>query len=98
MASPAGRRAAPRPTAPQGPRRGPSCPKGAANEVSAGAPLLSPGLLLLPPPLAARPCLLHAEVELLDVVLLAQPRAGVFHDDAAVLEHIAVVGDVEGHV
>ena len=38
------------------------------------------------------------EVELLDVVLLAQPLAGVFHDDAAVLQHVAVVGDVERHV
>src|SRR5881227_546010 len=39
----------------------------------------SPGLLPLPAPLAARAGFLHAEVELLDVVLLAQPLAGVFH-------------------
>src|SRR5436190_11270913 len=58
----------------------------------------SPGLLPLPAPLAARAGFLHAEIELLDVVLLAQPRAGVLHDDAAVLEDVAVVGDVERHV
>ena len=60
--------------------------------------LLIASLLLLPAPLAAHAGFLHAEVELLDVVLLAQPRAGVFHHDAAVLEHVAVVGDVERHV
>src|SRR5690349_19577969 len=32
-----------------------------------------PGFLFLPAPLAARTVFLHAEVELLDVVLLAQP-------------------------
>jgi hypothetical protein len=59
---------------------------------------LSAGLLLLPAPLAANAFFLHAEVELLDVVLLAQHRAAVFHDDAAVLQHVAVVGHVERHV
>src|SRR6185369_720855 len=58
----------------------------------------SPGLFPLPAPVAARAGFLHAEVELLDVVLLAQPLAGVFHDDAAVLEDVAVVGDIERHV
>jgi hypothetical protein len=52
----------------------------------------------LPAPLAAHASFLHAEVELLDVVLLAQVGAGVFHHDAAVFQHIAVVGGVERHV
>jgi hypothetical protein len=50
----------------------------------------SPGLLLLPAAFTANAGFLHAEVELLDVVLFAQHRAGVFHHDAAVLEHVAV--------
>src|SRR5688572_24993007 len=58
----------------------------------------SPILLLLPPALAAHAGFLHAQVELLDVVLLAQAGAGVFHHDAAVLQHVAVVGGVERHV
>src|SRR5438105_15270103 len=58
----------------------------------------SPRLLLLPPPLAAHPGLLHAEVELLDVLLVAQAGARVFHHDAAVLQYVAVVGGVERHV
>src|SRR3954470_11245421 len=58
----------------------------------------SPCLLLLPPPLPPHPHLLHPQVELLDVFLLAQPRAGVFHHDAPGLQHVAVVRDVQGHV
>src|SRR5438046_1061615 len=58
----------------------------------------SPSLLLLPAPLASNALFLHAEIELLDVVLLAQSGAIVFHHDAAVFEHIAVVGCVQRHV
>src|SRR5436190_5403137 len=58
----------------------------------------SPCLLALPAPLAARAGFLHAEIELLDVVLLAQALAGVFHDDAAILQDVAVIGDVERHL
>src|SRR5574338_1661722 len=57
-----------------------------------------PGLPLLPAPLAARAAFLDAEIELADVFLLAQRRATVLHDDAPVLEHVAVVGGVERHV
>src|SRR3990167_6576061 len=57
-----------------------------------------PCLFLFPAPLAAHAGFLHAEVELLDVLLLAQAIAAIFHDDAAVLQHIAVVRGVEGHV
>src|SRR3989344_5358480 len=63
-----------------------------------GACCLSPGFLLFPAPVGAHALLLHAEVELLDVLLLAQPRAGVFHHDAAVLQHVAVVRCIERHV
>src|SRR4029453_1472586 len=59
--------------------------------------LSAPRLALLPAPRPARPGFLQAEVELLDVLLLAQPRAAVFHDDATVLEHVAVVGHVDRH-
>src|SRR3990167_5499232 len=57
-----------------------------------------PCLFLFPAQLAAHAGFLHAEVELLDVLLLAQAIAAIFHDDAAVLQHIAVVRGVEGHV
>src|SRR5215471_5668903 len=59
---------------------------------------LSPRLALLPAPLAPRTLFLEAEVEFLDVFLLQQPLAAVGHDDAADLEHVAVVGGFEWHV
>src|SRR5215475_7279071 len=59
---------------------------------------LSPRLALLPAPLAARALFLDAEIEFLDVFLLQQPLAGVGHDDAADLEHVAEVGGHERHV
>src|SRR5574343_841816 len=59
---------------------------------------LPPGFLLLPASLAAHAGFLHAEVELLDVLLLAQAGTGVFHHDAPVLQHIAVVRGIERHV
>src|SRR3989344_2210234 len=59
---------------------------------------LSPGLLFLPAPLSAYADIFHPKVELLDVVLLAQALAAVFHHDAAVFQHIAVVRCVERHV
>src|SRR5262245_18757849 len=37
-----------------------------------------------------------AEVELLDVAMLAQALGGAVEHDAAVLHHVGVVGDVEG--
>ena len=59
----------------------------------------SPHLLSLPAPRAADAGLLDAQVELLDVFLLEQPRAGVFHHDAADLQHIAVArAMVQRHV
>src|SRR6476660_2444640 len=57
-----------------------------------------PSLALLPAPLAAGALFLDAEVEFLDVLLLQQPLAGVGHHDAADLEHVAVVGGLQGHV
>src|SRR6185369_7649199 len=57
-----------------------------------------PVLLLFPAPLAARAGFLHAQVELLDVVLLPQTLAGVFHHDASVFQDVAMVGGVERHV
>src|SRR5436309_10474872 len=58
----------------------------------------SPSFALLPTPLAAHTGAVDAEVELAHVVLLAQPRAGVFQHDAAVLQHVAVVGHVQCHL
>src|SRR5581483_6321971 len=58
----------------------------------------SPGLPLLPAPLAARTLLLDAEIELLDVLFFHQSRARVGHDDAADFEHVAVVADLQRHV
>src|SRR6266436_788223 len=58
----------------------------------------APCLFPLPPLRAADTALLHAEIELLDVVLLEQPGAGVFHHDAADLQDVSVVGDVQRHV
>src|SRR5258708_31657855 len=59
---------------------------------------LSPGLALLPPPLAAHALVLDAEIEFLDVFFLQQPLAGVRHDDAADFQHIAEVGSLQRHV
>src|SRR5215469_12698894 len=58
----------------------------------------SPHLLALPATGAADARVLDAEIELLDVVLLEQARAGVLHHDAPHLQHVAVVSEVEGHV
>src|SRR5947209_14088423 len=60
--------------------------------------LSTPGLALLPAPLAASALFLDAEIEFLDVFLLQQPRAGVGHDDAADLQHVTVVGSLQRHV
>src|SRR5690606_19980631 len=57
-----------------------------------------PGLLLFPASLAARAGFLDAEVELADVFLVAQRRAGVLHDDSSVFQDVSVVGRVERHV
>src|SRR3954463_2515616 len=52
-----------------------ACSLAASQRFIAGGVRSSPGLLALPAPLAARAGFLHAEVELLDVVLLAQALA-----------------------
>src|SRR5262245_50611317 len=46
---------------------------------------------------AAPPAAGLAQVELLDVRMVAQPRAVAVENDAAVLQHVAVVGDNECH-
>src|SRR5512145_1623209 len=56
---------------------------------------LPPHLLFLPSPLAAHARLLDPQVKLADVFLLPQPRALVLHDDAAHLQHIAVIAQVQ---
>src|SRR5215831_14631464 len=61
-------------------------------------PSSSPHLLALPAAGAADARVLDAEIELLDVVLLEQASARVFHHDAPHLQHVAVVSEVEGHV
>src|SRR5262245_2653412 len=55
----------------------------------------SPGLALLPAPLAACACFFHAEVKLLHVLLFAQACASVLENDAAHFEDIPVVGNCE---
>src|SRR5215470_12026150 len=70
---------------------------GVSTHISA-LPSSSPHLLALPAAGAADARVLDAEIELFDVVLLEQPRAGVLHHDAPDLQHVAVVGEVEGHV
>src|SRR5713226_8529605 len=61
-------------------------------------PASAPCLLSLPAARPADTAFLDTQIELLDVVLLEQPGAGVLHDDAAHLQDIAVIGDVQGHV
>src|SRR5512145_757037 len=46
---------------------------------------------------AARPAAGLAQVELLDVGMVAQARTVAIEHDAAVLQHVAVVGDGEGN-
>src|SRR5882757_7402231 len=58
----------------------------------------SPGLAFLPAPLAACALFLDAEIEFLDVFLLEEPGAGIGHDDAPDLQHVAKVGGLQGHV
>src|SRR5215510_15375415 len=77
-----------------GPGRGGAC---VATLIS-DPPSSSPHLLALPAAGAADARVLDAEIELLDVVLLEQARAGILHHDAPHLQHVAVVGEVEGHV
>src|SRR5215468_4474250 len=66
--------------------------------ISRPSPSSSPHLLAFPAAGASDARVLDAEIELLDVVLLEQARAGVLHHDAPHLQHVAVVGEVEGHV
>src|SRR5713101_611971 len=58
----------------------------------------TPRFLPLPAPRAANAAFLHAEIELLDVVLLQQPRAGIFHHDATDFQDVSVIGDVQRHI
>src|SRR5690349_16843349 len=52
---------------------------------------LTPRLLLFPAPFAARAGLFRPEIKFLDVLRPHQPLAGIVHDDAADLEHVAVI-------
>src|SRR6266850_7081059 len=68
-------------------------PRFARNDI-----LSSPRFPFLPAPFTARAGFLHAEVELLDVFLLAQPRASVLENDAAHFKDIPVVGGCQREV
>src|SRR5713101_9463628 len=57
----------------------------------------SPHLALLPAALAARAGFLGAEIELLDILALHQPLAGIRHHDPADLEHIAALRRLQRH-
>src|SRR4029453_13834329 len=63
---------------------------GGAGGGAARAAWSTPCLLPLPAARAADARFLQAQVELADVVLLQEPRAGVLHDDAAHLQHVAI--------
>src|SRR3546814_16658219 len=58
----------------------------------------APGLALFPAPLAPHALFLHAKIEFLDVFLVQQPGAGIGHDDAADLQHIAVMRRMQRHI
>src|SRR3982074_2698473 len=62
-----------------------------AEPVFSANSLSTPRFLLLPAPLAPRAFFLGAEIEFLDVLGMHQPLATVVHDDAADLQHIAVM-------
>src|ERR1700730_7909469 len=51
--------------------------------LTSNAPFSSPHLLPFPAPRAADALVLDAEVELLDVVLFEETRAGIFHHETA---------------
>src|SRR3970282_267765 len=71
----------------------------ARRATASSAPCRSPPLLLpLPSALPPHPGGPHAEVELLDVLLLREVGAGVLHDDAPHLQHVAEFGDRQRHV
>src|SRR5262249_9382159 len=53
---------------------------------------------LLPAPLPTRALLLSAEIELPNVVLHHQAHAGICHHNAADLQHVAVVSNLQRHV
>src|SRR5262249_5587972 len=59
---------------------------------------LAPCLALLPAALPTSAVLLDPQIELPNVVLGHEARAGVSHDDAADLQHVAVVTDLQRHV
>src|SRR5215475_2869256 len=52
--------------------------------------------VLLDVAIAAAALAAAAEIELADILVTAQPLGRAVEDDAAVLDHVAVVGDVEG--
>src|ERR1043166_310141 len=64
---------------------------------SSAKSFLTPRFLLLPAPLSPRARFLGAEVKFLDVLRIHQPLAGIVHDDAADLQHIAVMGRFQRH-
>src|SRR5690606_14341780 len=61
-------------------------------------PALATFVVLNVPKALALPRQAHAEVECLDVLVLAHLGAGAFEHDAPVLEHVAVVGDGQRHL
>src|ERR1700733_4546366 len=62
------------------------------------ADILAPRLLLFPAPFTPRACFLCTQVELLDIPGMHQPLATVVHDDAADLQHIAVMRRFQRHL
>src|SRR5436305_3097011 len=75
--------------------RPPKCNDSASTSSSA---IPSPGAAILLDSAIAAPFRAAglAEIELLDVAVLAQSRAVAIEHDTAVLQHVAVVGDREG--
>src|SRR5262245_57260288 len=67
----------------------------ATGHQSTAKSLSTPCFLLFPTSLPARTRLLGAEIELLNILRMHQPLAGVVHHDAADLQHIAVVGRLQ---
>src|SRR5215471_5835716 len=60
--------------------------------------LSTPGLAPLPAVAATSALFLDTEIEFLDIVALQQAFATAGHHDAADLQHVTEVGDLQGHV
>src|SRR5262245_33595845 len=79
-----------------------SPPKRSVRRSMASSAIPSPAAAILldvavAPPLAALPAALAAEIEFLDVGMAAQALRRSVEHDAAVLHHVAVVGDLQRH-